>query len=64
MRMNLSRATGWGLDITVLGMVAFMVAVCGDVHRKSLARSNHSRVCHRRAVCSRRLHAHVDDGVW
>ncbi|STU70999.1 secondary glycine betaine transporter BetU [Klebsiella pneumoniae] len=31
--MSLSRANGWGLDITVLGMVAFMVAVCGDVHR-------------------------------
>ncbi len=42
-----------GLDITVLGMVAFMVAVCGDVHRTGLPRANHSRVCHRRAVCSR-----------
>lgn len=63
-RMSPSRATGWGLDITVLGMVAFMVAVCGDVHRTGLPRANHSRVCHRRAVCSRGFYANVDDGVW
>lgn len=36
--MSPSRATGWGLDITVLGMVAFMVAVCGDVHRTECSR--------------------------
>ena len=53
-----------GLDITVLGMVAFMVAVCGDVHRTGLPRANHSRVCHRRAVCSRGFYANVDDSVW
>ncbi len=63
-RMSLSRANGWGLDITVLGMVAFMVAVCGDVHRTGLLRANHSRVCHRRAVCSRGFYANVDDSVW
>lgn len=33
------KSSNWlGLDITVLGMVAFMVAVCGDVHRTECSR--------------------------
>ncbi|BBE64524.1 Secondary glycine betaine transporter BetU (plasmid) [Klebsiella pneumoniae] len=53
-----------GLDITVLGMVAFMVAVCGDVHaRVSRGRTIREFVTGR-AVCSRGFYANVDDSVW
>ena len=50
----------WGMDHFILGLVDFMVTICGYVYRKGFPWSYHSRVYCRCSSYSDRLYHHLD----
>lgn len=52
------------LDDFVLGMVDFLVAVCGIIHRQNIQRKNHSGIYWCGFNYTDHVQFHLDVGVW